>query len=453
MVRTRMVFVLTGLMMIGNAVADAAPGDLIRKIVNEDANDGSDSFGVAVCVAGNTCVVGAAGLETAFIFDVSTGQRLFTLGGDANNFDVFQFGISVAMSDDVVIVGARYDDEQEIHGGAAFLFDVRTGARLHKLLPKDPIRGGNFGNSVAISGNRAVVGSPQEINSDEYARAAYLFDVNSGEQIAKLVPSDGEKDDQFGNSVGISGNIVAVGSPYNGTSGAVYLFQASTGKQIAKLLPTSSKPAAEFGWDVAISGDTIVIGAPSDDEFAVDGGAAHFFDVETGKEYAKVVGDDTDGSDHFGKSVAIDDRIAIIGAYTQDGGVGAAYLFDAHTAEQSLKLVPHDGDGKSEIFGFSVGISGTTVITGSPSDTLPEEHNTFGSGSSSLFDAAIDVCEGDSCRPPFLAGPNTNGNDNSNGNNNGGTNPPAAGLCGPASGMVELAMMMMAVAAFSRRKR
>lgn len=99
-----------------------------------------------------------------------------------------------------------------------------------------------------------------------------------GDQLFKLLSNDGAENDYFGSSIAIDNGIVAVGAYYdedNGsTSGSAYLFDTTTGLQIAKLLPKDGEEDDDFGWAVAISGTTVIVGSPFSDDNGVDSGSA-----------------------------------------------------------------------------------------------------------------------------------------------------------------------------------
>ena len=108
------------------------------------------------------------------------------------------------------------------------------GDQLFKLLANDGAAEDSFGVSVAISGTIAIVGAPRDDDNGDQSGSAYLFDTTTGEQIAKLLPNDGAAGDQFGWFVGISGTTLLVGTccdDDNGSgSGSAYLFDAAPGK-------------------------------------------------------------------------------------------------------------------------------------------------------------------------------------------------------------------------------
>lgn len=146
------------------------------------------------------------------------------------------FGYSCAISGNIVIVGAHLDDDNGWNSGSAYLFDATTGQQITKLLATNGVESAHFGWSVDISGNTAIIGAVFDGYNGAFAGAAYLFDTNTGKQRAKLLPSDGVFSDYFGWSVGVSGAFAIIGAPFengNGAeSGSAYLFGSNNGIQI-----------------------------------------------------------------------------------------------------------------------------------------------------------------------------------------------------------------------------
>ncbi|MCK4873235.1 MAG: hypothetical protein KAS72_10960, partial [Phycisphaerales bacterium] len=185
------------------------------------------------------------------------GDELFKLlPSDGAGSD--EFGYSVAISGTTAIVGTRYDDDNGIDSGSAYLFDTTTGQQLFKLLASDGAEEDYFGHSVAISGTTAIVGAWADDDNGDLSGSAYLFDTATGQQLFKLLPSDGAMLDSFGVSVAISGTAAIVGAAWDSDngfgSGSAYLFDTTTGQQIAKFLPSDGAEGDQFGHSVAISG-------------------------------------------------------------------------------------------------------------------------------------------------------------------------------------------------------
>ena len=271
---------------------DTTTGRQIAKLL---ANDGaaSDGFGLSVAISGTTAIIGAPGDNdngsfsgSAYLFDTTTGTQIAKLLPDDNAFNDF-FGTSVAIGGTTAIVGAPGDDDNGNISGSAYLFDITTHQQLFKLVPNDGATGDWFGISVAISGDIAIVGSYQDGDNGTNSGSAYLFDTTTGQQLFKLLPNDGAAGDDFGLSVAISGTTAIVGARWdddNGNaSGSAYLFDTTTGLQIAKLLPNDSAVGDEFGRSVAICGppgnEVAIVGAALDDDNGSLSGSAYLFDA------------------------------------------------------------------------------------------------------------------------------------------------------------------------------
>jgi len=248
------------------------------------ASDGVlyDHFGISVAISGNTVVVGAGGWGAAYIF-VRSGttwtqqQKLIASDGAVGDL----FGDSVAISWDTVVVGAPSPYYPYPGQGAAYVF-VRSGTtwtQQQKLTASDSEPYDQFGASVAISGDTVVVGRP------DYGAmgAAYVF-VRSGTtwtQQQKLTASDGKVYDFLGYTIAISGNTMVIGAPIsnigaNTYQGAAYVFARSgtTWTQQQKLTASDGGFNHWFGTSVAISADKVVVGAIGVD---YGSGAAYVF--------------------------------------------------------------------------------------------------------------------------------------------------------------------------------
>lgn len=303
-------------------------------------------------------------------------------GSDAN-----QFGFSVAVDRGIVAVGANYDDDHGRESGSAYLFNAATGAEITKLLPDDGAELDQFGFSIAIDKGVVAVGAPRDDDKGGNAGAAYLFDASTGDQITKLLADDGDHGNMFGWSIAIDNGVVAVGALYDddngGDSGSAYLFDASTGEQIAKLLPSDGAKSDQFGCSIAIDNGMVAVGALFDDNGA---GAAYLFDAASGEQLAKLVASDRFQGDWFGDCIDIDDGIVVVGAWdalVNNKRAGAAYTFDASTGKQIDKLYVNDGYGQ-HFFGVFVAIDNGVVAVGS----LTDEGNGSSSGAAYLFGAS-----------------------------------------------------------------
>jgi FG-GAP repeat len=217
---------------------------------------------------------------------------------------------------------------------------------------------------VAISGSTVMVGAPYK---SSHTGAAYVF-VQSGtawSQQAELTAADAAAGDQFGNAVAISGSTAVAGAYIkNSNTGAAYVFVLPS--QQAELTASDGASGDNFGWSVAISGSTAVVGAPYKNSGT---GAAYVF-VQSGtawSQQAKLTASDAGASDEFGYSVAISGSTAVIGTPGKNSWTGVAYVFvRSGTAwSQQAELTAADAT-QHDHFGWPVAIYGSTAVLGAP---------------------------------------------------------------------------------------
>lgn len=249
----------------------------------------------------------------------------------------------------------------------------------------------NFGNSVAIEGNTAVIGAARAgVGTNNNPGAAYVFIRENGvwSQQAKLTADDGVDRDNFGKSVALAGNTAVIGADrpnfitgMTSGPGAAYVYTrvGNTWSQQAKLTASDGRDDDAFGRAVAVDGDTIMIGAPiasngsSSAGPGVQQGFAYVFTRagNTWTQRQKITGNDSGRVDHFGGSIALAGNTALIGASTNGGGTGAAYVFtqSGSTWNQQAKLMAADG-ANGNLFGSSVALAHDTALIGARGATI-----------------------------------------------------------------------------------
>ncbi|MCG3138842.1 MAG: hypothetical protein HJJLKODD_02711 [Phycisphaerae bacterium] len=233
----------------------------------------------------------------------------------------------------------------------------------------------HFGSSVAISGDWAMVGAPDDDDLGSGAGAIYIYhwDGQAWGDETKLTASDGQAYDQFGFSVSIKGNQAMVGAPYKSGKGAAYLL-SWTGSQWTqhKLMASDGQAGDYFGSSVSIYDDMVVVGAYGDDDLANGAGSAYIFEWN-GSQWVeeKLLAGDGQNGDYYGYSVSISNNRVLIGAYGDDdagSNAGAAYIYDWNGSSwQETKLLASDGGSHHIEFGKSVSISGDHIIVGAAS--------------------------------------------------------------------------------------
>jgi hypothetical protein len=317
------------------------------------------------------------------------------------------FGYSIAVSGNMVVVGAKFDDfGSKADQGSASVFDCSSFPCVEKAkLTATADAQGYFGRSVAISGSLVVAGAPFHTVGSIYQQgAAFVFNCSSFPctQSTMLTVSDGKSRNQFGYSVAISGSLVVVGTPggsvIRGDQGIAYVFDCSSFPctQKAKLTSRDADAGDFFGFSVAISGSLVAIGAPNDDFGTTNLGSAYVFDCSSFPctQSAKLIAIDGATEDQFGWSVAISGKLVVAGTYYDSIGSksaqGSAYVFNCSSfpCTQSTKLTASDGD-QGDYFGWLVAISGSLVAIGAPyADFGPQTNQ----GSVYIFDCFSFPC-------------------------------------------------------------
>ena len=429
-------------------------------------------FGTVVAVSDDTLVVGAPSDAAAigaspddtsapdsgavYIFVRENGvwrEQAYLKASNSREGAIF--GSSVALSGDRLVVGAPVEssasrgvdgdqsDTSAPYAGAAYVFVRENGVwRQEAYLKASNTRAGSydqFGTSVAISGDTVVVGAYGEassataIDGDQfdtsafYAGAAYVFVRENGawRQQAYLKAANARSSSMFGQAVAVSGDTVVVGSPYESSSatgvdgdhqnfapspdtawqsGAAWVFVRENGawRRQAYLKASNARRYAALGASVAVEGDTIVVGSPDETSGAtgVDGdqsdtsvtgaGAAYVFVRENGawrqQAYLKASNTRVLGvAAYFGRSVSLSTGRIVVGApgewsratgidgeqnNTARGKSGAAYVFarDAGAWRQQSYVKATNTRSLAD-FGASVALFGATLAVGSPNES------------------------------------------------------------------------------------
>jgi hypothetical protein len=260
---------------------------------------------------------------------------------------------------------------------AAADFDF-TAAIEAKLTASDATADANFGASVSVSGDTAVVGAHLDVNAGTPSGSAYVF-VRSGAvwtEQAKLTASETATHDLFGWSVSVSGDTAVVGAradDHEGLdSGSAYVFVRSgtVWTEQAKLTASDSANGDAFGYSVSVSGDTAVVGASQDDDAGFNTGSAYVF-ARSGvvwTEQAKLTVSDPTVNALFGQSVSVSGDTAVVGAWGEDDAgsdSGSAYVFVRSGAvwSEQAKLTASDPAAHNR-FGYTTSVNGDTALVG-----------------------------------------------------------------------------------------
>jgi sugar lactone lactonase YvrE len=284
-----------------------------------------------------------------------------------------EFGYSVSLSGDTAVIGARNRTvNSQANQGAAYVF-VRSGGlwtQQQELTASDGAGNDSFGQAVSLIGDIAVIGAN---GKNGYQGAAYVF-VRSGgvwSQQQELNASDGAANDQFGGSVSLGESTVVIGAwgktiDLNPFQGSAYVFVQDSGVWTQRQELTASDGAMidGFGYSVSVSGNTMLIGANGKN--SGEGSAYLFvFNGATWGQQQELTSSDGAASDFFGQAVSVTGNTALIGAPSKDGSQGAAYVFvqSGGVWSQMQELSASDGAANDQ-FGGSVSLSSDTAVIG-----------------------------------------------------------------------------------------
>lgn len=336
------------------------------KVIGETVS-ANDRFGFSVAMGGSYALVGApfsdrnmgrtdAGL--AYIFEYLPSVRgvqgwVQTRRLAANNgLEDDGFGWSVAMTDDIAVVGAPRADHVGADAGAVYVFE-RNGNQwpLVETLYADPVADqALFGSSVAIDGDRVAVGAFLDMHQSEQRGAVYVFErqvdgiFSEWVMQQRLTASDGNAFDEFGYAVDIEGNMLVIGAPddddASDIAGAAYVFEylspargiAPSWHEQVKLLASDAGVEDEFGSSVGVANGVVLVGKHWDDALGTDAGSAYVFARTNGawSEVSRLTASDAMAGDEFAFAVGFDQLQAVVGARFNDSeglDAGAAYVF------------------------------------------------------------------------------------------------------------------------------
>lgn len=361
-------------------------------------------FGYCVAINKNFLLIGApyeyvpinGVIGSAFIYTYdgkSWGQRHRLTPPEPHVYD--GYGMSVAITDTLIIIGSPFDDEKGINCGAIYIYSLSNKKWIFdtKLTPEDGEGGYQFGYSVTVSKSGTIaVGSPA-LDEKELDGTVYIYTKENGSWMlkTKLKAHDGVKADEFGFAVDINGNSLAISAHWKNSdvldSGVVFMYNNVNDEWIVDSvilppMPTNIrhrrnfKDKRRFGTSIDIGDEYMVIGSPS--ERSILGGA--FVYKKVGKiwifyESLKQREQKLNEFNFFGRSVSIDREIIAVGSPTTNDKKngrymsGAVYIFEREGFSwvQKKKLVSTDST-EDHGLGASVAMHDGNVISGSVND-------------------------------------------------------------------------------------
>ena len=397
----------------------------------------SDLFGISVSLYGNTALIGAHSDDdngvsdsgSVYIFTRSSADGTFTQQAKLHANDAAasdKFGVSVSLYGDTALIGAIEDDDNGASASGSVYVFTRSSADgtftpQAKLHANDAAVGDNFGISVSLYGDTALIGARlDDDNGVSDSGSVYIFTRSSADgtftQQAKLHANDAAASDKFGVSVSLYGDTALIGARHdddNGVSdsGSVYIFTRSsvdgTFTQQSKIYASDAAVGDSFGVSVSLDGNTALIGAYYDDNNGSNSGSVYVFkapppspppppplplfltSLVADATQPKLYASDAAASDLFGMCVSLNEDTALIGSVLDDdNGVsnsGSVYIFTRSSADgtftQQSKLYASDA-AASDLFGHSVSLYGNTALIGAHSD---DDNGVSDSGSVYVF--------------------------------------------------------------------
>jgi hypothetical protein len=370
---------LPGVFSVSTYVYDLIGGVWSFSAKLEKKSSTVSSGGGSVEISGDTIIVGS--LSNIYVFKKAAGvwseSTSFT-SLDVESTDAF--GITMGFSGANIIVGAYLHDGNGYNSGSAYVFTESMGVfnQTEKFIGETGGQYNGFGNSVNISGNRAVVGVQSE---DDYGRnsgAAYIFELKAGTwvQLARLTASDGVLNHFYGGDVDIDGDRVVISavndSQVASTAGAVYIYDrdSSGNWNETKIVASDGTSVDRFGTALSLDGDRLIIGS-EDDENGIRSGSAYVFENIAGvwTEVVKLLPSDIVADDYFGRSVSLEGDVAIVGAERQlvnGDAAGVVYVFEysSNAWSQTHKLSATNSYNNLA-FGLDVDLQGSRMLIGS----------------------------------------------------------------------------------------
>jgi hypothetical protein len=396
-------------------------------------------LGEAVAISGRTVVVDAEGTPVGghtnagavYVYTRSrsgkgrlTQRSVISAPGEQNDDDVGP----VAVSGDTIVIGNLYATVGAVsEAGAAYVFEKPASGWMSTSHPTATLTlagatdGAHFGDSVAIAGNTIVVGAPQQTvgaNAEQGAVLVFTKPTHGwadSSTPAELTSSSGLAGDDLGGSVAVSGSTVVagaraaeVGSKSDAGMADVFVKPHTggweTGTETREIDLTAAVADQQFGSEVAISGRQIAIAAAGDENLADLVHAAVFEINEPAAGWGagsdpplhptvRLAPAHSGPYDEFGLSVAISGSMIVAGApnasFDRKYSSGAVYLFDKpkkgwHNARPSTEFTAANTE-RWDDFGYSVALSGSTIVAGAPSADYTGVHGSSDRGTAYVF--------------------------------------------------------------------
>ena len=356
------------------------------EVLKITGNDVNEHLGANVDMDGNYAVISSVDSDNprvyVYHYNSTTWNQVAVL---TCTDETRTFGSSVAISGNYIVVGDINEDNYAEHRITYVFVKPENGwtdmTETAKLEASDNYNFNFFGYSVDIDGDCIVVGAYGDYNGSCKGSAYVFVKPESGwadmTETAKLTASDGVDSDYFGGTVSVSGNCIAIGAPGNDVSGSVYIFEKPENgwvsmNETTKLTPLQSYPYADFGISVFISDNYLAVGSQN-----YDSGAAFVFekqgeDWSTAVQVAKLSSSNVNSNNYFGRYVSFSEDRVFVGAPGNYSCEGRVYIFDKPADGWTNMLENYEIAASDSIngnyFGGSVSVVGDHMIVGAYTD-------------------------------------------------------------------------------------
>ncbi len=365
-----------------NILTGGGKPELSLSIYNSDSLAG-DYFGAGVSIYGNKALIGARGEDagalgagSAYIYDIVTGNLLYTLNNPSPSTNDM-FGMITSINNKYAVVSAIGNEvtASNVYAGSVYVFDVNNGNLLHTIDNPNPGYQYYFGLNNDIDGDIAIFGAPGDSSVAYRSGMAYIYNLQTGNLLYTLSNPTPDIYDYFGYDVEISGNYAAVSAYLDNTgatdSGSVYMYNVTTGNLLYTLNNPNSSAYDYFGYSMDMNDDYLAIGATGYGSGSIAySGIVYIYDTSTGTLINTIYNPIPEYDDRFGKSIAMSgDYVAIYSSndmgniYTQDGQVE---IFNILSGELVATLNNPNNPTTFGDFGEYINMSDNTIIIGDP---------------------------------------------------------------------------------------
>ena len=321
-------------------------------IITASDSEVNDRFGTKVYIHGDLAAISSTKNDdqgddsgSVYLFerqqDGSWNEVAIIIPEDISTND--RFGSSISMDGDRMIIGAQYAMNNGSRCGCTYIYERQadgTWQQQAKMVPWDGEGQDNFGSGVCLQGDMALVSNPRDDENRGSIRIHERQADGTWPETGRLDLTNGESGQFFGQSFSFSGNalVVGVGGINDFTGGAFYYVRQANGDWILEeeFMALDGNPGDQFGTSVDLYAGKAVVGAFKDSDEANFGGSAYVFECIPGggwAQTAKLTAPAAASEDYFGRCVSIHDNRIIVGAEGQDSKANNAGAFFSFTCQ------------------------------------------------------------------------------------------------------------------------